>query len=91
MASGIIYGTTSNQYIECKIEWSSSFDIEKNRSQVSAVLYYRRTNTGFTTYGTPDFSPLHRRQSLYQNKRYSNDWHIVDKGVGESNCCLCQS
>ena len=55
MASGIIYGTTSNQYIECKIEWSSSFDIEKNRSQVSAVLYYRRTNTGFTTYGTPDF------------------------------------
>ena len=56
MASGTIYGTTSNEYIESKIEWSSVSDISTNKSTVTAALYYRRTNTGYTTSGTGAFS-----------------------------------
>lgn len=52
MASGTIYGTTSNEYIDAKIEWSSATDNANNRSTVTAALYYKRTNTGFVTFGT---------------------------------------
>ena len=53
MASGVIQGTTNNQYIKCKIEWSSSPNVSNNTSTVTAKLYYWRTNTGYTTSG-PD-------------------------------------
>lgn len=56
MASGIINGTTSNQYIDSKIEWSSSSNTSGNYSTVTASLYYRRNNTGYVTYGTGNFS-----------------------------------
>ena len=56
MASGTIYGTTSNEYIECKIEWSSTANTASNTSNVYARLYYRRTNSGYTTYGKPNFN-----------------------------------
>lgn len=55
MASGTIYGTTSNEFIECKIEWSATANTESNTSRVYARLYYRRTNSGYTTYGQPTF------------------------------------
>ena len=56
MASGIINGTTGNQYIDAKIEWSSIADASSNKSTVTAALYYKRNNTGYTTYGTGTFS-----------------------------------
>ena len=56
MASGTIHGSTGNQYIDAKIEWSSSTDISTNKSIVTAALYYRRNNTGYKTYGTGTFS-----------------------------------
>ena len=52
MAKGTINGTTSNQYIDSKIEWSSLAHNELNYSEVTATLYFRRNNTGFTTEGT---------------------------------------
>lgn len=55
MASGTITGTTSNQYIIAKIVWSSTANTSTNSSTVSAKLYYKRTNTGYTTYGTGEF------------------------------------
>jgi hypothetical protein len=55
MASGTINGYTSNEYIEAKVEWSSKADISTNKSTVTAVLYYKRNNTGFETYGTGSF------------------------------------
>lgn len=55
MASGIIYGTTSNKYIEAKIEWSAYPNNQGNYSYGSAQLYYRKTS-GTATYGTGDFS-----------------------------------
>ena len=55
MASGTINGTTNNQYIDAKIEWSSTPDSAANKSTVTAALYYRRNNTGYTTYGTGTF------------------------------------
>lgn len=52
----IIYGTTSNQYITAAIEWSYTQDIDANTSTVTATLYYKRTNSGYTTSGTGDFT-----------------------------------
>lgn len=56
MASGTINGSTGNQYIDAKVEWSSSVDTTANKSTVTAALYYKRNNTGFTTSGTGTFS-----------------------------------
>lgn len=56
MASATISGTTANEYINSKIEWSSVPDTDTNKSKVTAALYYRRNNSGFTTYGTGVFS-----------------------------------
>lgn len=56
MASGIIYGSTGNQYIDSKIEWSSTANNSANTSSVTASLYYKRNNTGFTTQGTGSFT-----------------------------------
>lgn len=56
--SGTIIGTTSNEYIDVKIEWSSMYlsSLNLNASTVSARLYYKRNNTGFTTSGTGTFT-----------------------------------
>lgn len=56
MASGTITGSTSNQYIDSKIEWSSVKNTPNNTSEVTASLYYRRNNSGYTTEGTGSFS-----------------------------------
>ena len=50
--SGTINGSTSNQYIDAKIVWSAKQNIAGNYSTVTATLYYKRNNTGYTTYGT---------------------------------------
>lgn len=50
--SGTINGSTDNQYIDSKIEWSATQSIDGNYSMVTATLYYSRNNTGFTTSGT---------------------------------------
>lgn len=56
MASGTIYGSTGNQYIDSKIEWSSTPNNSANTSSVTAKLYYKRNNTGYTTSGTGSFT-----------------------------------
>lgn len=55
MASGTIYGSTSNAYIDAKIEWSYTQDKSTKKSTVTAALYYKRNNTGFATSGTGTF------------------------------------
>lgn len=56
MASGTIIGTTGNQYIDTKIEWSSKANASDNTSTVTATLYYKRNNTGYYTYGMGAFT-----------------------------------
>lgn len=56
MASGRITGSTGNQYIDAKIEWSSSPNTTTNKSTVKAALYYKRNNTGYVTSGTGTFA-----------------------------------
>lgn len=56
MASGTIYGSTGNQYIDSKIVWSATANTSYNTSSVTASLYYKRNNTGFQTQGTGSFS-----------------------------------
>lgn len=53
--SGTFYGTTSNQYVQPKIVWKATQSVSGNYSTVTATLYYSRTNTGYTTYGTGTF------------------------------------
>lgn len=50
-----INGTTSNQYIECKVQWYNSTDANTNSSKIRVELFYRRTNEGYTTSGTGTF------------------------------------
>lgn len=49
--NGTFYGTTSNAKVKPKIVWSAVQDIAGNWSDVTATLYYSRTNTGYTTAG----------------------------------------
>ena len=56
MASGTIYGTTSNEKIESRIVWSSVANNSANTSALTVSLWYRRTDTEYTTYGTGSFS-----------------------------------
>lgn len=56
MASGTINGSTGNEYIDAKVVWSSVAYTSSNKSSVTAALYYKRNNTGYTTYGTGTFS-----------------------------------
>lgn len=51
-----IYGSTGNEYIDAKIIYSQSIDIDDNSSVIQAALYYKRNNTGFETKGTGTFS-----------------------------------
>lgn len=54
--TGTIYGSTGNEYIDSKIEWSYTVNESANTSKVTAALYYKRNNTGYTTYGSGTFS-----------------------------------
>lgn len=53
--TGTIYGSTSNQYIDAKIEYSYTQDEVANTSTVTATLYFKRNNSGYTTSGTGTF------------------------------------
>ena len=68
MASGTILGTTSNEYINAKIEWYSVANKTANTSTVTAALYYTRNNTGYTTYGTGTFSIIINGQKTSATK-----------------------
>ncbi len=91
MASGTILGTTSNQYIQAKVEWrTDNVDIAKNQSTVHASLYYRRTNTGYTTYGTGKFLIKIGDTSTRLNKSITinGDWVLAvtaEKTVTHNN------
>lgn len=50
--SGTFYGTTSNSRVKPKIVWSATQDILGNYSDVTATLYYSRTNSGYETAGS---------------------------------------
>lgn len=50
--SGSFTGSTGNQYIYPTIQWSAVQSREGNYSDVTATLYYSRSNGGYTTSGT---------------------------------------
>lgn len=80
MASGIIYGSTGNQYIDSKIEWSSTANNSANTSSVTASLYYKRNNTGFTTQGTGSFTININGQTTSASKHITiteSDWVLA--------------
>ena len=50
--SGNFSGSTGNQYIRPNIYWSAAQSQDGNYSDVTATLYYSRSNSGYTTSGT---------------------------------------
>ena len=50
--SGTINGKTNNRYIDVKMDWSATQSYEDNTSKITAKIYYKRNNTGYTTSGT---------------------------------------
>ena len=50
--SGNFTGSTGNQYIYPEIYWSAVQSVDGNYSDVTATLYYSRSNSGYTTTGT---------------------------------------
>ncbi len=50
--SGNFSGSTGNQYIRPDIYWSAAQSQDGNYSDVTATLYYSRSNSGYTTSGT---------------------------------------
>lgn len=50
--NGSFYGSTNNSNIKPKITWQAVQSQTGNYSDVTAVLTYSRTNTGYTTSGT---------------------------------------
>lgn len=57
MAKGRVYGTTSDENIEAKVEWETTpKSAEENFSIVSQKLYYRCTKSGSTISGTGTFT-----------------------------------
>lgn len=50
--SGAFTGTTGNQYIFPTIKWSAVQSQDGNYSDVTATLYYSRSNSGYSTSGT---------------------------------------
>ncbi|MBT2680058.1 hypothetical protein J7E38_13670 [Bacillus sp. ISL-35] len=55
MASGSFKVSTDNGYISGTVSWSSTENVSKNQSTVTATMRLERTNTGYTSYGTGDF------------------------------------
>jgi hypothetical protein len=55
--NGTIYGTTSNENVDVKLVYAAlHHGAISNLSTVYAELYYKRNNTGFTTFGTGTFT-----------------------------------
>lgn len=82
MASGTITGTTGNEFIDSKIEWSSKADTANNHSHVTAKLYYKRNNeyTG-ATYGTGSYSLTINGEKTSKSgvylEIYNTDWVLA--------------
>ena len=54
--SFILTRTSGTQYLQGRVEWSATQDAVGNTSTVRARLIFKRTNTGYTTYGTGTFN-----------------------------------
>ena len=83
MASATINGTTGNEYIDSKIVWSSTANNTANTSTVTASLYYRRNNTGYTTYGTGTFTINigGSKTSVTKQLTIGTDWVLAVSGT----------
>lgn len=82
MASGIIYGSTNNQYIFVKVEWSSTADENNNRSTITARLYAQKTSSSTqSTKGTGTWyltiNGQTRSYSFYIELETNNAWREI--------------
>ena len=54
--SFIIPRTIGTQYLQGRIEWSATQNAVNNTSAVRTRMIFKRTNTGYTTYGSGTFT-----------------------------------
>lgn len=83
--NGTFYGTTSNDYIQPKIDWSATQDVTGNYSMVTATLYYSRTNTGYKTYGSGKFGITINGETKTENKtitiEHNSNTEVIESTV----------
>lgn len=83
MASGIIYGSTSNKYITGRIVWSSTTDINNNTSTVSATLsYYKDSSYSNRTYSSTFEGSITINGSTKTIHKYDHDRIKLYRDVG---------
>ncbi len=79
--SGKINGTTSNQYIDARLDWTMVSDTDTNQSVVTVDLEYCRRNSGYETYGDGEFLISFGNGGVYSNKNLrisgTNQWHTA--------------
>lgn len=82
MASGSWTFGTSNQYIQGMVQWSSTSNgSNANSSTVSVCVYFRRTNTGYTSYGTINTGVQCDTQTYWENNfsvTIQNSWVLTN-------------
>lgn len=83
MASGTIYGSTSNKYITGRIVWSSTTDINNNTSTVSATLsYYKDSSYSNRTYSSTFEGSITINGSTKTIHKYDHDRIKLYRDVG---------
>ncbi len=78
--TGLFYGTTSNQFVKPCITWSVVQNAEENYSDVTAVLTYSRTNTGYKTestwYGGISIDGVYQNGSVFATVTYNSNTQV---------------
>ena len=74
MASGTIYGVTSDQKIEVKVEWSSIANPISNSSLITVELYYRSGSETIIGNGYFDISVGSTTANTWVNVSIASDW-----------------
>lgn len=78
---GVFYGTTSNQYVRPKIQWYAQQNVLENYSELTAILTYSRTNTGYKTestwYGGITVDGVRQSGSLFATVTYESNTEVL--------------
>ncbi len=75
--SFILNRTSGTEYLQGRVEWSATQNPTANTFTVRARLIFRRTNTGYTTYGTGNFT-LAIGNNLWQTGQVSYSFTSSD-------------
>ena len=88
MASGIIYGTTSDAYTQLKVEWSAKYGKKKQRSWVDCIVKLKRSKSApnaITFKGNHElrYSIITLRGDREHVISNNDEWVVIAHGAGD--------